>query len=67
LRAHFADDEVLDLTLCVAVYLGLGRTLEVLGVRESGEQVRGQFGNPSESRAERSKHATGVRGTGIEL
>lgn len=46
LRAHFADDEVLDLTLCVAVYLGLGRTLEVLGVRESGEQVRGQFGNP---------------------
>jgi alkylhydroperoxidase family enzyme len=34
LRAHFADDEILDLTLCLAVYLGLGRTLEVLGVRE---------------------------------
>jgi AhpD family alkylhydroperoxidase len=34
LRAEFADDEILDLTLCLAVYLGLGRTLEVLGVRE---------------------------------
>jgi AhpD family alkylhydroperoxidase len=34
LREHFADDEILDLTLCVAVYLGLGRTLEVLGIRE---------------------------------
>jgi AhpD family alkylhydroperoxidase len=32
LRAHFADDEILDLTLCLAVYLGLGRTLEVLGI-----------------------------------
>src|SRR5689334_376829 len=32
LHAHFADDEILDLTLCCAVYLGLGRTLEVLGV-----------------------------------
>ena len=35
LRAHFADDEVLDLTLCCAVYVGLGRTLAVLGVDES--------------------------------
>jgi AhpD family alkylhydroperoxidase len=34
LRAHFGDAEILDLTLCLAVYLGLGRTLEVLGVRE---------------------------------
>jgi AhpD family alkylhydroperoxidase len=34
LRARFADDEILDLTLCVAVYIGLGRTLEVLGVSE---------------------------------
>jgi alkylhydroperoxidase family enzyme len=32
LREAFADDEILDLTLCLAVYLGLGRTLEVLGV-----------------------------------
>ena len=34
LRAQFADAEILDLTLCLAVYLGLGRTLEVLGIRE---------------------------------
>lgn len=34
LRAHFADDEILDLTLCLAVYLGLGRTLEVLQINE---------------------------------
>jgi len=35
LRGKFADDEILDLTLCCAVYLGLGRTLEVLGITES--------------------------------
>ena len=35
LRARFADDEILDLTLCCAVFLGLGRTLEVLGISES--------------------------------
>jgi AhpD family alkylhydroperoxidase len=35
LRAHFADDEILDLTLCLAVYLGLGRTLEVLQITEA--------------------------------
>jgi AhpD family alkylhydroperoxidase len=35
LRAAFADDEILDLTLCLAVYLGLGRTLEVLGVDQA--------------------------------
>jgi AhpD family alkylhydroperoxidase len=34
LRRHFADDEILDLTLCLAVYLGLGRTLEVLQITE---------------------------------
>ena len=34
LRDHFADDEILDLTLCLAVYLGLGRTLEVLQITE---------------------------------
>lgn len=34
LRDHFADDEILDLTICLAVYLGLGRTLEVLGIRQ---------------------------------
>jgi AhpD family alkylhydroperoxidase len=35
LRANFTDAEILDLTLCVAVYLGLGRTLAVLGVDQS--------------------------------
>ena len=35
LRGEFTDAEVLDLTLCVAVYLGLGRSLEVLGIDES--------------------------------
>jgi alkylhydroperoxidase family enzyme len=35
LRAAFADDEILDLTLCVAVFLGLGRTLSVLGIDQS--------------------------------
>jgi len=36
LRAQFSDAEVLDLTLCLAVYLGLGRALEVLQIREAG-------------------------------
>jgi alkylhydroperoxidase family enzyme len=35
LRAHFGDDEILDLTLCCAVFLGLGRTLEVLGITDN--------------------------------
>lgn len=35
LRREFTDAEVLDLTLCCAVFLGLGRTLEVLGVDNS--------------------------------
>lgn len=35
LRAEFSDPEVLDLTMCVAVYLGLGRALEVLGIDSS--------------------------------
>ncbi len=35
LRAGFADDEILDLTLCCAVFLGLGRTLEVLGIADN--------------------------------
>jgi AhpD family alkylhydroperoxidase len=35
LRAVFTDPEVLDLTMCVSVYLGLGRALEVLGIDES--------------------------------
>ena len=35
LRASFSDEEILDLTLCVAVFLGLGRSLTVLGVDQS--------------------------------
>jgi AhpD family alkylhydroperoxidase len=35
LQAGFADDEILDLTLCCAVFLGLGRTLEVLGITDN--------------------------------
>jgi AhpD family alkylhydroperoxidase len=35
LRAAFTDAEILDLTLCLAVYLGLGRTLEILQITES--------------------------------
>ena len=35
LRAHFADDEILDLTLCCAVFVGLGRTLEVLQITDN--------------------------------
>lgn len=32
LRAHFADDEILDLTICVGAFLGLGRMLQVLQI-----------------------------------
>ena len=35
LRAVFSDREVLDLTMCIAVYLGLGRALEVLGINDA--------------------------------
>jgi alkylhydroperoxidase family enzyme len=35
LRELFTDAEILDLTLCIAVFLGLGRTLTVLGIDQS--------------------------------
>ena len=35
MRRLFNDEELLDLTLCVAVFLGLGRALTVLGVDQS--------------------------------
>jgi AhpD family alkylhydroperoxidase len=35
LRGLFTDQEILDLTLCVGVFLGLGRSLTVLGVDQS--------------------------------
>jgi alkylhydroperoxidase family enzyme len=34
LRAAFTDPEILDLTMCIAAYLGLGRALAVLGIDE---------------------------------
>jgi AhpD family alkylhydroperoxidase len=35
LHVVFSDAEILDLTLCCAVFVGLGRTLEVLQITES--------------------------------
>lgn len=35
LRQSFSDAEVLDLTICLAAFLGLGRTLRVLGITET--------------------------------
>jgi len=32
LRAHLADDEIVDLTICCGMWLGLGRMQAVLGV-----------------------------------
>jgi alkylhydroperoxidase family enzyme len=32
LREHFTDPEVLDLTICLAAFLGLGRMLRVIGI-----------------------------------
>jgi len=37
LRSEFADDEILDLTLCCAVFVGLGRTLEVLQITDTSD------------------------------
>jgi len=39
LRGPFTDAEVLDLTLCCAVFVGLGRTLEVLQITEPVDRV----------------------------
>jgi alkylhydroperoxidase family enzyme len=35
LRAVFTDPEVLDLTICLSAFLGLGRTLRALGITET--------------------------------
>ena len=35
LRANFADDEIVDLGLCVAIFLGLGRFLRILEINEA--------------------------------
>jgi alkylhydroperoxidase family enzyme len=38
LRNEFTDPEVLDLTICLAAFLGLGRMLRVLGIEETTVQ-----------------------------
>jgi AhpD family alkylhydroperoxidase len=40
LRVRFTDPEILDLTLCCAVFVGLGRTLEVLQITEGIDPPR---------------------------
>jgi AhpD family alkylhydroperoxidase len=35
MREEFTDSEILDLTICLAAFLGLGRTLRVLGITET--------------------------------
>lgn len=35
LRGSFSDPEVLDLTICLSAFLGLGRTLRALGITET--------------------------------
>ena len=37
LRQCFSDAEILDLTVCIATFLGLGRLLRVLGIDETCE------------------------------
>ena len=32
LHEHFTDAEILDLTICIATFVALGRTLNVLGI-----------------------------------
>jgi alkylhydroperoxidase family enzyme len=39
LHASFRDDELADLTMCVGMFLGLGRILAVIGVRAPDERI----------------------------
>ena len=39
LRAAYADDEIADLTICCGMFLGLGRTLAVVGVAAPDERI----------------------------
>ena len=39
LRAAFSDDELADLTMCCGMFLGLGRTLAVIGVRAPDKRI----------------------------
>ena len=35
LRSSFSDAEILDLTICIATFVALGRTLNVLGIEDT--------------------------------
>lgn len=39
LRAAYTDDELADLTICCGAFLGLGRTLAVMGVPAPEERI----------------------------
>jgi AhpD family alkylhydroperoxidase len=39
LHGAFAEDELADLTICCGMFLGLGRTLAVVGVRAPDERI----------------------------
>lgn len=39
MHAAFADDELADLVICCGMFLGLGRTLAVVGVRAPEERI----------------------------
>ena len=39
LHAQFADDELADLTICCGMWLGMGRTMAVIGVSAPEEQI----------------------------
>jgi alkylhydroperoxidase family enzyme len=39
LHGAFRDDELADLTMCVGMFLGLGRILAVMGVRAPDERI----------------------------
>jgi len=39
LHAAYADDELADLTICCGAFLGLGRTLAVVGVRAPDQRI----------------------------
>jgi alkylhydroperoxidase family enzyme len=39
LRDAFADDEIADLTICCGMWLGMGRTMAVIGVEAPEERI----------------------------
>jgi alkylhydroperoxidase family enzyme len=39
MHALFSEEELADLTICCGMFLGMGRTLAVVGVRAPGERI----------------------------